>query len=236
MAADASLRLGGLLKTSFSDFPGRIAAVVYTRGCDLRCPFCHNPDLVTGDGPDLPVEEVMAFLHKRQGQLDGVVVTGGEPLLQPDLAGFLGEVGALGFETKLDTNGTQPDRLAALLDAGLVDHVAMDVKAPLARYAEVVGVGVDPERIGRSIRDLLDSGVAHEFRTTAVAPVLDHEDLLAIGDLVEGCQRYLLQPFVAGRLLDPDFSGEPFEPEELRTVAVALRDRGVPCDFRRAPA
>jgi pyruvate formate lyase activating enzyme len=230
------VRLGGLLKTSFSDFPGRIAAVVYTRGCDLRCPFCHNPDLVSGAGPVLPIDEVMAFLRKRQGQLDGVVVTGGEPLLQEDLADFLGQVRALGFETKLDTNGTRPGVLAGLLDAGLVDYLAMDVKAQPARYADVTGVAVAAERIERSIRYALDSGVPHEFRTTVVQPLVGAADIHAIGELIAGCERYALQPFVPGRTLDPGFAGEPRPRTEMDELCDDLLSRGIPCVVRPSPA
>lgn len=225
------MRLGGLLRTSFSDFPGRIAAVAFTRGCNLRCPYCHNPELIHVRGDD-PVAEAALFdlLHRRRGKLDGVVFTGGEPTLQADLAEVMAEVKALGFETKLDTNGCRPDVLEALLAEGLVDLVAMDVKAPLARYEEVAGVPADTVAVAASIRLLIDGAVDHEFRTTVVAPLLGVSDLRTIGELLRGARRYVLQPFVGASTLQADFSGEAVDVEELKRWASEVR--GVPCLVR----
>ncbi len=224
------MHLGGLLRTSFSDFPGRVAAVVFTRGCNFRCPYCHNPELVHVRGDD-PVGEGELFdlLRRRRGKLDGVVFTGGEPTLQADLVDVLAQVKALGFETKLDTNGSRPDVLEALLREELVDLVAMDVKAPLSRYPEVAGVPVDTGAIERSIRLLIDSGIEHEFRTTVVEPLIALPDLLDIGEQIRGSGRYVLQPFVAGQTLAPGFEGTAPELGELRT---ALAERGFTCAVR----
>ena len=233
------MRIGGLLRTSFSDFPSRIAAVVFTRGCNFRCPYCHNPDLVEGDAEvaEAPTEaEVLSFLERRRGQLDGVVVTGGEPTVQADLTSFLGQVRNLGLEVKLDTNGSRPDVLASLLDAGLVDFVAVDVKAPLGRYRELVGVEVDPREIARSVEIVLGQEVGHEFRTTVVHPLLGLDDLLAIGETVRGCGRYVLQPFVPGRTLLPQLEARSPAPDEMRDLCGALREAGVPCEVRPHPA
>ena len=153
------------------DYPGKLAATVFTGGCNLRCPFCHNALLVTplAETPEIPEQEVLDFLASRRGLLDGVVLTGGEPLLQPDAADFLRKVRELGFAVKLDTNGCDPARLAEILNQGLVDYVAMDVKNAPARYAETVGIpGFNPAPVEESIRLLRKSTVDYEFRTTLV--------------------------------------------------------------------
>ena len=225
------MRLGGLLRTSFSDFPGRVAAVAFTRGCNYRCPYCHNPELVEVRGAD-PVaeEELFDLLHRRRGQLDGVVFTGGEPTLQPDLADVLRRVRDLGFETKLDTNGSRPEVIETLLVDDLVDFVAMDVKAPLERYPEVAGVAADG--VERSIELLLNATIEVEFRTTVVPGLLEWADILAIGELVRRAPRYVLQPFVPGKTLLPGLSDEPPPAGDLEQLRAALIERGVICSVR----
>lgn len=224
------MRLGGLLRTSFSDFPGRVAAVAFTRGCNFRCPYCHNPELIHVRGEDpVTLDELFELLLRRRGKLDGVVFTGGEPTLQADLADVMAQVKGLGFETKLDTNGSRPGALEILLEQGLVDFVAMDIKAPLERYAAIASAPVDTDAIARSVRLLLDSAVEVEFRTTVVEPLIGIPDLLTIGELVRGTRRYVLQPFVAGQTLDVDFEGRT---PELEGVRAALAERGIPCALR----
>ena len=162
------MHIHGLQKLAMVDYPGKLAATVFTGGCDLRCPFCHNALLVTrlAETPEIPEREVLDFLSSRKGLLDGVVLTGGEPLLQPDAAEFLQAVRELGFAVKLDTNGCHPAALAEILEAGLADYVAMDVKNSRARYAETVGVpGFDLSPVEESVRLLRESGVDCEFRT-----------------------------------------------------------------------
>jgi pyruvate formate lyase activating enzyme len=156
------MKICGLQKLTLLDFPGRVACTVFTGGCGLRCPFCHNASLVTGveSAGEIPEEEVLAYVKKRSGMLDGVCVTGGEPLLRPDLAPFLEKVRALGYLVKLDTNGSFPGRLKALAGAGLLDYVAMDVKNSLPRYAGTIGVaGFDTAPVEESIRFLLSGAV-----------------------------------------------------------------------------
>ena len=165
------MHIHGLQKLAMVDYPGKLAATVFTGGCDLRCPFCHNALLVTrlAETPEIPEREVLDFLSSRKGLVDGVVLTGGEPLLQPDAAEFLQAVRELGFAVKLDTNGCHPAALAEILEAGLADYVAMDVKNSRARYAETVGVpGFDLSPVEESVRLLRESGVDCEFRTTLV--------------------------------------------------------------------
>lgn len=200
------MRIGGLLKFSLIDFPGRIAAVIFTQGCNFRCPFCHNRELVIPScfQPALPEEEITSFLLKRRGTLSGVVVTGGEPTLHSDLPEFLARVKALGYAVKLDTNGSRPGMLRQVLERGLADFIAMDIKAPLERYHELAGVEVERGDIEESIRLICASGVDHLFRTTVVRPLLSDDDLLRIRAALPQPPRHILQDFVPrDTVLDP---------------------------------
>ncbi|MBR3293463.1 MAG: anaerobic ribonucleoside-triphosphate reductase activating protein [Oscillospiraceae bacterium] len=219
------MKIYGLQKLTLLDFPDRMACTVFTGGCNMRCPFCHNAGLVLSPcAQDLiPEERFFAFLQKRKGILDGVCITGGEPCLQPDLADFIRRIREGGFAVKLDTNGSFPDVLQALLQQGLLDYVAMDVKNAPARYAETCGVpGFDPAPVERSVRLLQQSGVPFELRTTVVAGLHTQEDLLAIGRWMQGAPRYYLQNFVdSGATIEPGLAAWP--PEQLRAAAQALR-------------
>lgn len=219
------MNIQGFQKLTLLDYPGRTACTVFTGGCNLRCPFCHNADLVRTPmaGPNL-TDEVLTYLARRQGILDGVCITGGEPLLQPDLVDFIRQVKELGYGVKLDTNGSLPDRLAALLDTGLVDYVAMDVKSSPAGYAAVAGVDTEWTVFDRSIRILRDSGVPHEFRTTAVGGLHTPEDFAAIGGWLAGTSAYYIQRFVdSGRLLGEGFY--PFSVAEMEHLLTVVRER-----------
>ncbi len=198
--------IGGLQKLTLLDFPGCVACTVFTVGCNLRCPFCHNPDLVFNPPEDMGIseDEFFAFLGKRKGLLDGVAITGGEPLLHSDIGEFIAKIKSMGFKVKLDTNGTFPERLEKILAEGNVDYVAIDIKNTFDKYAETVGIkGFDTSLIKRSIKVLQDSGVAHEFRTTVVSPLHRAEDFGKIAKQVEGSENYFLQSFVdSGNLLN----------------------------------
>lgn len=201
------MNIQGLNKVTLLDYPGRVACTVFTGGCDLRCPFCHNSQLVLHPTfSPIDEEEVFALLRRRRGIIDGVAITGGEPLLQPDIEAFISRVRELGYSVKLDTNGTHPARLAHLLEAGLVDHVAMDVKNSPERYPETVGIpGFDVTPIRESIALLVGGSTGYEFRTTVVAPLHDEESMLGIGRLIKGAGRYFLQGFAdSGALIDPE--------------------------------
>jgi len=189
--------IGGFRPFTLSDFPGTTAAIVFTRGCNLRCPYCHNRALwaASPKASDKAPEEVLDFMAHRTGCLGGLVITGGEPTLQPDLPEFLRRVRELGFAVKLDTNGTLPDSLAGLLDHGLVDYVAMDIKAPISKYGLICGVAVDTDAILRSISLIAASGVPHHFRTTFFRPLLSEADLATIKTLLPVRSRFLVQPF-----------------------------------------
>lgn len=199
------MKLGGFQPFTLSDFPGRIAAIVFTQGCNFRCPFCHNGALINADASaNAPTEdEVLAFLAGRRGKLEGVVVSGGEPTIQPDLPDFLRQVRALGYQIKLDTNGSRPEVIAALLEEGLVDYIAMDLKAPLESYHRLSGVSVPKRLLEESIAVISWSGLDHEFRTTVVEPLLSSADIQAIQGIVPSGSRHRLQPFRPEHALDP---------------------------------
>jgi len=215
----------GLQKLAMVDYPGKLAATVFTGGCNLRCPFCHNALLVTrlDETPPLSEAEILEFLSTRTNLLDGVVLTGGEPLIHPDAADFLRKVKAMGFSVKLDTNGCFPERLAALLTEGLVDYVAMDIKNCLEKYPATCGVpGLDTVPVQESVRLLLSGGVEFEFRTTVVRELHSADDLLSIGHWLDGAPRYYLQNFVdSGNLIGRGYHG--FTPAELQGFAALLR-------------
>lgn len=219
------MKIYGLQKLALVDYPGKLAATVFTGGCNLRCPFCHNAPLVTQltQTPAFSQEEVLSFLKQRQGLLDGVVLSGGEPLLQEDIPAFAAAVKTLGFTVKLDTNGTFPDRLEALLNAGLVDYVAMDIKNSLPKYPKTVGLpDFDPTPIQESVNLLRHSRVNYEFRTTLIREFHTAADLQAIGAWLEGSPRYYLQAFVdSGNLIGSGMSA--FTPEEMQAFADQVR-------------
>ena len=188
--------LSGLQKLTLLDFPARIAATVFTRGCNMRCPFCHNASLVVGGADIIPEEEFFAFLDSRRARLGGVCVSGGEPTLQSDLPEFLGKIKAMGFETKLDTNGTNPEMLVSLIDRGLLDYVAMDIKSSPEKYSLVAGAHVDFDKVKKSAQILLSGKIDYEFRTTVAKPLFSSGDFTEIGKMIKGAKRYYLQGFL----------------------------------------
>lgn len=216
--------LCGLQKLSMVDFPAKLAATVFTGGCNLRCPFCHNALLVTRleETEALTESEVLDFLSSRKNLLDGVVLTGGEPLLHADAIDFLQKVRDLGFAIKLDTNGFFPERLSQILSAGLADYVAMDIKASPQGYAAACGMdSLDLTPVRESIQLLQHADVEFEFRTTAVRELHSQEDFLSIGEWLQGSPQYFIQNFVdSGNLIHQGFHS--FEVEELQGFAALL--------------
>ena len=225
----------GLQKMTLLDYPGRVACTVFFGGCDMRCPFCHNAELLDGSAPPVMDDaELIAFLKKRQGLLDGVAITGGEPLLQKDLPDTIARIRELGYPVKLDTNGTHPERLRLLLQNGLVQYAAMDIKNSPERYAETAGLPeMDLGPVRESVSLLMEGIVPYEFRTTAVKELHDDESFLRIGEWIRGAERYYLQKFT-------DRETVPFEglhaPEDeqmkrwadlLRPMVPAVELRGV---------
>ncbi|MBN1942137.1 MAG: anaerobic ribonucleoside-triphosphate reductase activating protein [Phycisphaerae bacterium] len=190
------MRIAGLERSSFVDYPGKLAAVLFTPGCNLDCFYCHNRHLLSPGEKDqvYDPQDVLRFLRSRVGLLEGVVVTGGEPTLQKDLEPFLAEIHSMGFAVKLDTNGTQPWVVQPLIEKGIVDFVAMDVKAPRNRYDEIAGKPVDIHAIEESVKRLMTGGVDYEFRTT-FAPQLTALDIVTIATWIHGAKRYVLQQY-----------------------------------------
>ena len=201
----------GLQKLTLLDYPQKVACTVFTAGCNFRCPFCHNASLVidTYKNQEIPGEEFFAFLRKRQGILDGVCVTGGEPLIQHGIEDFVREIKRLGYAVKLDTNGSFPDKLQRIVEAGLVDYVAMDIKNSQENYGRTVGIeGYDLRNIHRSVQYLLSDPISYEFRTTVVREFHQRSDFESIGKWIRGARRYYLQQFVdSGDLIQPGLSG-----------------------------
>ena len=187
----------GLQKMTLLDYPGKVACTVFFGGCDMRCPFCHNAELLDGSAPPVMDEaELLSFLDKRTGLLDGVAITGGEPLLQKDLPDLVKKIRELGYPVKLDTNGTHPDRLRAMIENNLVQYVAMDIKNSRIRYAETAGLKqIDLRPIEESISLLINGQADYEFRTTCVAELHDDRSFEQIGKWIRGARHYFLQKF-----------------------------------------
>lgn len=202
--------ISGMQKLTLLDFPGKTAATVFTLGCNLRCPFCHNALLVTDirAADIIPEDEVLSYLKKRAGILDGVCITGGEPCLQADLPDFIKKVKALDLSVKLDTNGTRPDVLRALINDRLLDYVAMDIKNSREKYAETAGIlDFDLSTVEESVSLLLEGRVDYEFRTTVVRELHTVEDIGKIGEWISGAPRYFLQNFVdSGNIIGKNLS------------------------------
>ncbi len=192
------MKIHGLMKMTLLDFPGKVACTVFLGGCDMRCPFCHNRELLDPDAPEVMDDaELLRFLSTRKGLLDGVVFTGGEPLLRKDIIPLMTSIREMGFQIKLDTNGNHPDRLKEIVEAGLVDYVAMDIKNSQNKYGITIGIpDFDISKIFKSVEYLLSGKVDYEFRTTVVQQFHDEESMAEIGKWIHGAKRYFLQGFV----------------------------------------
>ncbi len=213
--------IGGIQKFSLVDYPGKTSAAVFTVGCNMRCGYCHNPELVLPEqyAPAMPLADIMQFLESRRGKLDAVVVSGGEPTMHEDLPELLAQIKKLGFLVKLDSNGTHPDMLEQIIASKTVDFVAMDIKGPLEKYQAIAARAIDLTAIQRSIQLILKSGVDHEFRTTVVKCLLPPEDFPAIGKLVRGARRFAIQRFRPTKVISPVFlSKTTYDDDELHRL------------------
>ncbi len=219
------MKISGLQKLTLLDYPGRMACTVFTYGCNFRCGFCHNALLVTEENNDIISEdEFFSFLRKRQGILDGVCISGGEPTLQSDLTEFIEKAKALGYSVKLDTNGSRPDVLKSLIDKKLIDYVAMDIKNSIEKYSMTCGCEVDISAIKESVSTIIESGIDHEFRTTTVKEYHTAEDFESIADWLKGDSKYFLQHFEdSGNLIGDNLS--PLSKDEMTTLAENIRDK-----------
>ncbi|MBM9513777.1 anaerobic ribonucleoside-triphosphate reductase activating protein [Desulfogranum marinum] len=189
--------IGGFQSFTLSDYPGKPAAIIFTRGCNFKCPYCHNQHLLRMSEQHSPSMEegVLGFMEKSTGMLEGLVVTGGEPTLQQDLMRFVSAIKALGFAVKLDTNGSNPQCLRELLDNNLIDYIAMDVKAPFSKYSQLCGIAVDTEAIRESVDVIVSSGKDHHFRTTVYPALLGEEDIQEITSSIPETSRYVIQQY-----------------------------------------
>ena len=222
-ALNPTMEIGGLQKLTLIDYPGRLAATVFLIGCNFRCPFCYSAELVLPDKaqeqPRVPEKEFFEFLENRKGLLEGVVVCGGEPTLNAGLPVFIKKIKELGFLVKLDTNGSNPGMLKGLIDKELIDYAAMDSKAPIERYGEVVGLSNSwnremSENIKKSVNLLKEGKIDYEFRTTVVPELLEKKDILKIADWIKPAQKYFLQEFRAEKTIDPKFEKVKAYPKE----------------------
>lgn len=210
------LIIRGLQKTTLLDYPGKVAATVFLGGCNMRCPFCHNMNLVCSDDlPEFSEEDILRFLSSRTGILDGVCITGGEPTLYKDLPNFIRSIKDIGFSVKLDTNGTNPEMIALLFDEHLIDYVAMDIKSSFSNYGRACGIpDIDLSPVKRSIDILLKGTCEYEFRTTAVEEYLDDTAVSDIAEAIKGAKHYFLQGYVESQFV-PDKSLHAVQKEKL---------------------
>jgi pyruvate formate lyase activating enzyme len=221
------LKISGLERSSLLDYPEKVSAVIFTHGCNLRCPYCHNPELVTGSfckKTEITQKYLFKFLEKRKGKLDGVVITGGEPLVHDDLKDLIVKIKGMDYLVKLDTNGTYPRKLRQILKDGLVDYLAMDVKFPKSDYIKTSTRKSMSEKIMESIQIIMNSGIEYEFRTTYVKKFHDLESVKEIGKMIQGAEKYYIQNFRAGKTLDPLLSEDnTFSEEELKDMKRVMR-------------
>jgi pyruvate formate lyase activating enzyme len=228
---------GGLQKTTLVDYPGKVAATVFTSGCNFRCPYCHNPELVLPelikDQPQIAEKDILDFLKERQGLLQALCITGGEPTLQPDLISFLKKVKDLGYLIKLDSNGSNPKILQEIIKKKLVDYLAMDVKTIPQKYHLVTLGQVPLENILESINLIKESDIDYEFRTTVAPEIVTKEDIFQIVDLIKPAQAYFLQVFKGIKTLDPRFSQLKGIPEEeLKDIITQIKPFFKECGIR----
>lgn len=205
------MHISGLQKTSLIDYPGKICCIVFTKGCNFRCGFCHNPELVDPTQKLLEImeEEFYNFLKKRMGILDAVTITGGEPTIHKDLPEFIKKIKKIGFLIKLDTNGTNPEMVKKLLTDKLIDYIAMDIKGPIDKYDKICNSKIDQNNILESINLIMNSGIDYEFRTTIVPTLHNENDFREIGKMIKGAKIYYLQQFRPMKTLNPNFQTLP---------------------------
>lgn len=230
--------IGGIQKTTLVDFPNKVAAIVFTQGCNFRCGYCHNPLLLSKshsepDSESFTKENFFAFLKTRIGKLDGVVITGGEPTLQSGLYDFIKGIKQMGFEVKLDTNGTNPDVVERLINDNLLDYIAMDIKAPLEKYDLITSTNINKDNILQTVKLIKNSTVDYEFRTTIIKSQLSFDDFEKIGQMIKGAKRYYLQKFVSSEILDKSLkNAKTYTDQEFKTLCQNLKKYVEFVDYR----
>ncbi len=228
------MKINGFQKLTLLDYPEKMACIIFTTGCNFRCPFCHNASLVThiDDSLTYTEEEIFSYLEKRRGLLEGVCISGGEPLLQPDIEEFIVKVKELGYLVKLDTNGSFPDKLIALVNKGLVDYVAMDIKNCKEKYSQTAGVSnFKIEDIEKSVGFLLKGTVGYEFRTTVAEGLHTVEDIEKIADWLSGAKKYFLQNFTdSGDIIGEKMA--PLKKEKINEMCETALIKGLQAKIR----
>ncbi|KKQ78499.1 MAG: Anaerobic ribonucleoside-triphosphate reductase activating protein [Parcubacteria group bacterium GW2011_GWC2_38_7] len=226
--------IGGLQKTTLVDYPGKIAATIFTIGCNYRCSFCHNPEIVKGIAKVIPEESVLDFLKSRKDLLDGVCITGGEPTMQDDLINFIKKIKHLGYSVKLDTNGYRPQILKKLFSKKLLDYVAMDIKAPWKKYSKIVNRTENLDNVKESVLMIRESGVPYEFRSTVLPALHSEKDIVAMARQIKGSDKYFLQQFrPVGTLVDPDFINKvTYTKKQLTEIMQSFKDWFKVCKVR----
>ncbi len=218
------MKIAGLQKLTLLDFPNKVASIIFTQGCNLRCPYCHNSGLIPFDSDDLiSEEEVFSYLKKRKGVIDGLVISGGEPTVQSDLIFFIKRVKDLGLQVKLDTNGCNPDVLKKIIDENLVDYIAMDIKNTITKYKDVAGVNVQADKLKKSIELIKNSSIDHEFRTTIIKNIHDIKTISEICSYVDGDKMFLQNFVKSENVLGKHL--EPFSKEELIQINKEMKGK-----------
>lgn len=218
------MRINGFIGVSLIEYPNKISSVIYTSPCNFKCPFCHNPGLVFVNDTTIDENDILDDIKERVSFIDGVSITGGEPLLQDNLFGFLREIKDAGLLVKIDTNGYLPEKVRMLIDEGLVDYIAMDIKTSLKKYAFASGIDIDITRIKNSIATIMQSKIDYEFRTTAVPGIVDENDFEEIGELIKGAKSFSIQQFDNSMTLDSNFkNAKPYSEDVLQKFSDIMK-------------
>jgi pyruvate formate lyase activating enzyme len=231
------VKIGGLQKLTLIDYPQKVACTVFLSGCNFRCPWCYSGELVLPEKiknhPEILEEDFFTFLEKRKGKLDGVVICGGEPTINPDIDTFLEKIKGKGFLIKLDTNGSFPEIIEKLLQKNLLDYIAMDIKAPLEKYKEVVGAEIDTEKIKKSVEIIKKSGINYEFRSTLISDFHTPEDIIKMGEIIQSAEKYFLQSFRPEKTIEDSFLlKSSFSKEEMEQFKEKLSSFVGKCEIR----
>jgi len=228
------MKIGGFQKTTLLDYPGHVSAILWTVGCNFRCPFCYNTDLVKEKSDLFSEEEILNFLKKRRDFLEALSISGGEPFLQKDLKDFCKKVKDLGYKVKIDTNGTFPEKLKEMIEEKLVDYIAMDVKAPKEKYDKLSGVKTDIEQIRDSIKIIMDSNIDYEFKTTVIPKFLDKDDIKDISEWIKGSKKYYLQQFKNDASVISSYLKQikPYSEKELQNILKEIKPYFKECKLR----
>jgi pyruvate formate lyase activating enzyme len=228
------MKIGGIQKTSLLDYPDIISAIIWTVGCNFRCPFCYNRDIVLENVQTIPFEDVLSFLEKRKGILEGLVITGGEPLLHKDISDFCEKVKKLDYLIKIDTNGMYPKKLKELIDKNLINYIAMDIKAPKNKYDKITNTNVELKKIEESIKIIQNSSIDYEFRTTFVPNLLTKNDIVEIAKWIKGSKKFYLQQFKPNPpLVSSEFEDtNPYSKKEIKEILEEIKSYFDICEVR----